>query len=189
MAIHVNFYTNACGVNTNLLLANSVMDKIVPSLALYVNLIVNSTRIPLGIYASLSLVKKIGRRPLFLVSSFLLTACNLGIAFGYLGNALVAVLVLIFLYMIVYGLLYNPVMITYPAEIIPQEKVIVGNIFNQAAMMICLFVPPIIINEEGGNGFGVFMVYGVYSALSFVYMFFYLKESKDLKYEEIVKSF
>ena len=175
MAININIYTNSCGVNTTFLLANTVMDKIVPSLALYVNLIVNSTRIPVSTYASLSLVKKIGRRPLFLLSAFILTACNFGIAFGYLGNGKIAILVIIFIFTIVFGLLYNPVMITYPAEIIPADKFIVVNIFNQISMMLSLFVPPIVMNAAGGDGFGLFIFFGVYSGLVFVYMFFYLK--------------
>lgn len=189
MTIHINIFTNVCGISTTFLLANSVMDNLVPSVALYVNLIVNSTRLPTSTFSSLWLVDKIGRRPLFLWSAFLLGACNFGIGFGYLGNSQVTILVLILIFTIVFGLFYNPVMIIYPAEIIPPQQYIIANIVSQISMMVSFFVPPLVMGAAGGNGFGLFMFYGVYSALSFVYKFFYLKESKGLKYEQIIKSY
>ena len=175
MAINVNIYTNGCGTLTIFLLASTVMDKIVPSLALYVNLLVNLPRVPVGIYSSLYLVKKVGRRPLFLWSALIFTACNFGIAFGYLGNGQIAILVIIFFFTIVFAWLYNPVMITYPAEIITPDKFIVVNIANQISMILFLFVPPIVLSAAGGDGFGLFMFFGVYSGLVLLYMFYYLK--------------
>jgi hypothetical protein len=144
-------------------------------MALYVNLIVNSTRIPISTFSSLWLVKKVGRRPLLLLSTLFLCMCNFGIAFGYLRNNNVAILVLIFIFTIVFGLLYNPVMITYPAEIIPPTQFITVNIFNQFSMMVSLFIPPLVLSAASGNGFGLFIFFGVYSAVSLAYTFFYLK--------------
>lgn len=175
MAIIISFYSNGCGINTTFLLANSVMDTLVPSLALYVNLIVNSTRIPISVFASFWLVKKVGRRPLFLLSALLMGGTDFGIAFGFLGHQNDVILVFIFIFTIVFALLYNTVMITYPAEIIPASQYIVANIVNQISLIVFFFVPPLVMSAAGGNGFGLFIFFGVFSTIFFVYTFFYLK--------------
>lgn len=183
MAIHVNVYSNLCGINTSFLLSSSLMDRLIPQFAVYANLTINSIRIPLNFLAAFWIVKKFGRRPLMVLSALLLAICNYSIAIGYLTDSIIQVIVINILFMVVFSILYNPVMFTYPAQIIPAGQYIVAYVFNQAAMALALFVPPLILTAMDGNGFALFIFFGVYSTLSVIYMYFYLKESKGIKYD------
>jgi hypothetical protein len=56
-------------------------------------------------------------------------------------------------------------------------------------MAISLLFPPIIIDQMNGNGYPVFLFFGIYTTISLIYMYNNLVESKGMKYEEIIKYF
>ena len=145
MAIHINIFTNFNGINTTFILSSSVMDRVVPAVGIYANFINNVIRMPLNIFAAFWLVKRVGRRPLLVWSALILSICNYLIAIGYFTNSLLEIFLINLLFSIVFGFMYNPVMLTYPAEIIPAGEYIIANVFNQASMAITLLLPPIIL--------------------------------------------
>ena len=145
MAIHINIFTNFNGINTTFILSSSVMDRVVPAVGIYANFINNAIRIPLNVFAAFWLVKRVGRRPLLVLSALILSICNYAIAIGYFTNSLLEIFLINLFFSIVFGIMYNPVMLTYPAEIIPAGEYIIANVFNQAAMAITLLVSPIIL--------------------------------------------
>ena len=145
MAIHINIFTNFNGINTTFILSSSVMDRVVPAVGIYANFINNVIRMPLNIFAAFWLVKRVGRRPLLVWSALILSICNYLIAIGYFTNSLLEIFLINLLFSIVFGIMYNPVMLTYPAEIIPAGEYIIANVFNQASMAITLLLPPIIL--------------------------------------------
>ena len=108
-------------------------------------LVNNVIRMPLNIFAAFWLVKRVGRRPLLVWSALILSICNYLIAIGYFTNSLLEIFLINLLFSIVFGIMYNPVMLTYPAEIIPAGEYIIANVFNQASMAITLLLPPIIL--------------------------------------------
>ena len=145
MAIHINIFTNFNGINTTFILSSSVMDRVVPAVGIYANFINNVIRMPLNIFAAFWLVKRVGRRPLLVWSALILSICNYLIAIGYFTNSLLEIFLINLLFSIIFGIMYNPVMLTYPAEIIPAGEYIIANVFNQASMAITLLLPPIIL--------------------------------------------
>ena len=145
MAIHINIFTNFNGINTTFILSSSVMDRVVPAVGIYANFINNVIRMPLNIFAAFWLVKRVGRRPLLVWSALILSICNYLISIGYFTNSLLEIFLINLLFSIVFGIMYNPVMLTYPAEIIPAGEYIIANVFNQASMAITLLLPPIIL--------------------------------------------
>lgn len=56
-------------------------------------------------------------------------------------------------------------------------------------MAVSLLFPPVIIEAMNGNGYLVFLFFGVYTTFSLIYMYKSLIETKGKKYEEIIKGF
>ncbi len=56
-------------------------------------------------------------------------------------------------------------------------------------MAVSLMFPPIIIEAMHGNGYVVFLFFGVYTTISLIYMYNKLIETKGKKYEQIIKDF
>jgi MFS family permease len=189
MAIHVNIYTQLMGINTITLLSGTLMDSIYPSLSLYFNLILNSIRLPPTIVATFYVGKKVGRRTLYLWSGVILGLSNYLIAIGFIFNTNFLIITFLFVYMFIFSLLYTPINYAYPAEITPAPKITIANIFNQAAMAVSLLFPPILIQMMNGNGYVVFLFFGIYTTISLIYMYNSLIETKGKKYEEIIKAF
>jgi MFS family permease len=183
MAIHVNIYTQLMGINTITLLSGTLMSTVYPSLSLYFNLILNSIRLPPTIIATFYIGKKVGRRTLYMWSGIILGLSNYMIAVGYIFQTNWLIIVSLFVYMIIFSLLYTPINYAYPAEITPAPKITIANIFNQAAMAVSLLFPPILIGQMNGNGYPVFLFFGVYTTISLIYMYNCLKETKGKKYE------
>lgn len=165
------------------------MDSIYPSLSLYFNLILNSIRLPPTIVATFYVGKKVGRRTLYLWSGVILGLCNYLIAIGFIFNTNFLIITFLFVYMFIFSLLYTPINYAYPAEITPAPKITIANIFNQAAMAVSLLFPPILIQMMNGNGYVVFLFFGIYTTISLIYMYNSLIETKGKKYEEIIKAF
>lgn len=189
MAIHVNIYTQMMGINTITLMSSTMMDTVQPGLSLYSNLILNSIRLPPTIVATFYVGKKFGRRPLYIWSGIILGLSNYFIALGYVINVNILIIMFLYVYMFFFSLLYTPINYAYPAEITPAPKITIANIFNQAAMAVSLMFPPIIIEKMNGNGYPVFLFFGIYTTISLIYMYNSLVETKGKKYEEIIKSF
>lgn len=183
MAIHVNIYTQLMGINTITLLSSTLMDTVQPSLSLYSNLILNSIRLPPTIAATFYVGKKVGRRPLYMWSGIILGLSNYMIAVGYITSTNALIIIFLYVYMFFFSLLYTPINYAYPAEITPAPKITIANIFNQAAMAVSLLFPPIIIENMNGNGYPVFLFFGIYTTISLVYMYNCLIETKGKKYE------
>lgn len=189
MAVHINVYMQIMGINTITLMSGTMMTTVQPGLALYSNLILNSTRLPPALFSTFYVGKKWGRRPLYLVSGVILAICNYLVAVGYIANSTGLIIFALYAYMFIFSLMVTPLNYAYPAEITPAPKVTIANIFNMSAMTISLLLPPIVIEAMNGDAYPVFLFFGIYITVSLIYMYNSLVESKGLKYEDIIKAF
>lgn len=185
MAIYLNIYRQFLGVNTLVAFAG----QFVPStshISPYVDLILNSVQAVFTIVSTFWLGNMFGRRPLYLVSGVQLAICNILIMLGFLIKVPILAYVFMILYMALFGLFYAPVSWSYPAEIIPAANNTFATAFTWAALTLTTLIPPI-VNEKVGSPYPLFAFFGVYTAISVVYMYTSMVESKGRKYFDIIR--
>ncbi|TFK45702.1 hexose transporter [Heliocybe sulcata] len=149
----------------------------------------------IGVTPSFLLLDRVGRRPLLLWGSVGMTICHIIVAVlvgmytgrwetnqdkGWVGVAFILV------YMIVFGLTWGPVPWAMPAEIFPSSLrakgvaiSVVSNWFNN--FVIGLITPPLVQD----TGKGAFIFFAVFSALSWVFVYFFVPETRRKTLEEM----
>lgn len=161
--------------------------------------ILNVTQI-VGVTTSLYTVDRYGRRPLLLVGSVGMTICHIIIAVlvGFYNKTWkthkdkgwVSVAFL-FIYMLLFGMTWGPVPWAMPSEIFPSvlrgESVAwstCSNWFNN--FIIGLITPPLVSRILG---FGAYIFFAVWCALSGIWTWFCLPETKGRSLEDMDRVF
>ncbi|KAG0143015.1 hypothetical protein CROQUDRAFT_724768 [Cronartium quercuum f. sp. fusiforme G11] len=163
----------------------------------------------LGVAISFLIMDKLGRRSLLLAGSVAMMACHAIIAilvWKFSGNwpehqqAGWAGVVLIFLYMVSFGLSWGPVPWAIPSEIFPSslraKGVAVSTMSNWITTYSCFsqytdnlvigFITPPLVDKTKA---GTFLFFAVNSALSFVFVWFCVPETAHRSLEEMDEVF
>ncbi|EGG07997.1 uncharacterized protein MELLADRAFT_85306 [Melampsora larici-populina 98AG31] len=153
----------------------------------------------LGVSMSFLIMDKLGRRPLLLAGSVAMLACHAIVAIlvgKYSGNwaehqqAGWAGVTFIFIYMISFGLSWGPVPWAIPSEIFPSslraKGVAVSTMSNWINnLIIGLITPPLIERTNSG----AFIFFAANSALSFVFVWFFVPETANRSLEDMDQIF
>jgi MFS transporter, SP family, arabinose:H+ symporter len=171
------------GINAVVTQANNIVADIIPDLAEYVPLIINSVQL-LATIVTVALLAGLGRKPLILLGNLSLAFIDiaLGVLFlfkdwapgGYI------ILTLLILYMAVYGLSLGPIIWLYVPEILPSKSVPLATMMNWLSSSICVILTPIVTEANGNNPFPVFFFFGGITLLLFIANCFLVVETKGL---------
>ncbi|KAJ7113157.1 general substrate transporter [Mycena epipterygia] len=183
----VSYYLN------KVLTAIGVVD---PTIQLLINGILNIWNLAWALLAS-SMVERFGRRVLFLTSAGLMTLFFVVqticfARFRISGNEYAAhsVIAFIFLYYAAYDLAFTPLIVTYTLEILPYNIRAKGfNIFNFTISLTLIFnqyVNPIALDALNWK---YYIVYCVWLACEFVFLYFFVIETKSRTLEETAAIF
>ncbi|EGO03759.1 hypothetical protein SERLA73DRAFT_175384 [Serpula lacrymans var. lacrymans S7.3] len=143
------------------------------------------------------MVNRLGRRFLFLTSAIGMTLFYMAQAicfaeFAQHGNpaAAHAVIAFIFLFYAAYDLAFTPLIVSYTVEILPYNLRAKGfNIFNfviSVALIFNQYVNPIALDAMGWK---YYLVYVCWLAVEFVFLYFFLIETKNRTLEETAALF
>eukprot|EP00421_Protoceratium_reticulatum_P037914 CAMPEP_0168486274 /NCGR_PEP_ID=MMETSP0228-20121227/67038_1 /TAXON_ID=133427 /ORGANISM="Protoceratium reticulatum, Strain CCCM 535 (=CCMP 1889)" /LENGTH=553 /DNA_ID=CAMNT_0008502859 /DNA_START=18 /DNA_END=1679 /DNA_ORIENTATION=- len=151
-----------------------------------------------GVIGSFMLVDRIGRRPLVLFSlaGVSVSLMGVGVAFSQVDVSLTAVIFLVALYLLFFGIGMSPVPWTVNAEIYPQAVRASCISISTATNWIMNFVVSETFlglaaalsssaTDPQGHPNGVFFFYSAIATLGWVHLFFKLPETKGLSLEEI----
>ncbi|KAH7925088.1 hexose transporter [Leucogyrophana mollusca] len=178
---------------------NKVFDQIGitgSSTQLLINGILQIWNLGWAVFASF-MVNRLGRRFLFLTSASLMTVfytaqaiCFARYAKNQAPAAGHAVIAFIFLFYAAYDLAFTPLIVSYTVEILPYHLRAKGfNIFNfviSLALIFNQYVNPIALDALGWK---YYLVYVCWLAVEFVFLYFFLVETKNRTLEETAALF
>ncbi|KAF2096400.1 putative MFS monosaccharide transporter [Rhizodiscina lignyota] len=148
-----------------------------------------------GVATSLWTMDRFGRRPLLLWGSVFMTISHVIIAalVGQFSNNWPAhtgpgwtSVAFLFVYMVSFGASWGPVPWAMPAEVFPSSLRAKGVALSTCSnwlnnFIIGLITPPLVVN----TGFGAYVFFAVFCALSFVWTFFFVPETNGRSLEQM----
>ena len=137
----------------------------------YTSVIINSIQFAFIMLGIFYITNKVKKRPLFLFSVLTLSLLDISIAIVMIFNHYIIALVLMSLYMVVYGGSFISPIWSYPFYIITSEETTIPNICHWLALSFSLLIPPLIGGAmPAGNPYPVFFIFGVYGLLSYIHV-------------------
>jgi hypothetical protein len=112
--MHLHTYRQLIGINTVVAYGGQMMVNVDKAFSLYANLLFNGVQFVVTIIATIWIGNNFGRRPLYLLSGLLMAISCYLIAIGFLLDIKVTIIVFMFIYKIVFGLIFSPVSWGYP---------------------------------------------------------------------------
>lgn len=151
----------------------------------YTGLIANTVQL-IGTASSAFILKKYGRRPIFLLGSIILTFINILTGFSFLGlnkfdwsPGFPISMVLIIIFNFVYGITTGPIIWLYVAEIAKKSLVPVATANYWVGCSFCVIVPSIITNIMG-SPYASFFFFAGWQLIFFIPNYLYMVETKGL---------
>jgi len=96
-------------------------------------------------------------------------------------------MLLMCMYMAVYGAAFICPIWAYPSEVIPASESLLANIMNWIALAISTLIPPLVTGAmPNNNSYPVFIFFGLYGLIGFVHVKCKLRESDGFTYRQII---
>ncbi|KIX92428.1 uncharacterized protein Z520_11903 [Fonsecaea multimorphosa CBS 102226] len=201
VGIGLMFFQQFVGINALIYYSPSLFESmnVNYNMRLVLSGILNVTQL-LGVSTSLYTMDRFGRRPLLLLGSVIMTISHVIIAVlvglyfdswnDHKDKGWVAVAFL-FLYMLAFGMTWGPVPWAMPSEIFPSFLRAKGVAWSTCSnwlnnFIIGLITPPLIQNTRG---FGAYTFFAVFCALSGVWTWFFVPETKGRSLEDMDRVF
>ncbi|KAG9791602.1 general substrate transporter, partial [Aureobasidium melanogenum] len=201
VGIGLMFFQQFVGINALIYYSPSLFETmgIGYNMRLVLSGVLNVTQL-VGVSTSLYTMDKFGRRPLLLLGSIGMTISHIIIAVlvglyfdtwaDHKDKGWVAVAFL-FVYMLIFGMTYGPVPWAMPSEIFPSFLRAKGVAWSTCSnwlnnFIIGLITPPLIQNTRG---FGAYAFFAVFCALSGIWTWFFVPETKGRSLEDMDRVF
>jgi hypothetical protein len=173
------------GINAIVTEASNICKHIIPNLDTYIPIIINVVQL-IATLCTIFVLTKFGRRPLVLFGNLALGIIDIVIGILFVvtwSGSGIFVLVMLILYMIVYGISLGPVVWLYVPEIIPAKIVPLATMMNWFGCSLCVIFTPMAIEANGGNPFPVFFFFGGITMLFWGLNYRLMVETKDFTRE------
>ena len=113
----------------------------------------------------------LGKKQLFLISLPILSALNFALVIAMIYGEVTSMLLLMCLFMIVFGAGYISPMWAYPPEIIPSHEQSLVNVLHWLSIAITMLIPPLVAGiMPENNPYPVFIFFGIYGLLGFIHI-------------------
>lgn len=161
-----------------------------PGLGKYTSLIINMVQFISVVFGLVYVQTVMGKKPLFLLSIPLLSILNLALVVAMIYEQVLSILIILCIYMAVYGAGFISPIWAYPSEIIPASESLPSNILHWITVALCMLVPPLVSGiMPNNNPYPVFIFFGLYGFLGFAHVRWTLRESNGLTFKQIIQSF
>lgn len=161
-----------------------------PELGSWTSLIVNVIQFIAVVVGMVYVQTIMGKKNLFLISVPTLAVLNFALVIAMIYENVPALLLLMCIFLTVFGMGYISPMWAYPVEIIPAVQQLPVNIFHWISISITMLIPPLVASfMPKNNPYPVFIFFGIYTFIGFIHIRSTLRESDGLTYKEIIASF
>jgi MFS transporter, SP family, arabinose:H+ symporter len=180
------------GINGVVTQGNIIVAHVIPHLAPYVSIIINSVQLA-ATFAAVFVLAKVGRRPLTLFGNLGLGVIDIIIAILFVFSSWtpsgMIIFVLLIFYNIIYGISLGPVVWLYVPEIIPAKVVPIATMLNWTGATFCVVFTPIVTVINGGNPYPIFFFFGLITLIFFAINASLMVETKNRTNKEIAQLF
>ena len=146
----------------------STFDK---TLGRYTPLIINLVQFAAIIFGIVYLQKKIGKRPAFLFSLSMMSVLNFALVVSMIYEQILATMILMSIFMLVFGGSFINQNWAYPAEVVPAREATIPNIIHWFTMSTSNLIPPLISGAmPNNNPYPIFIFFGIYCFIGFLHV-------------------
>ena len=182
--MHLAGIRNFIGANAVITQGGLVIKLFNYSLGQYTSLIINLIQFFAVVFGLVYVQTIMGKKPLFLISIPSLSILNFALAVAMIYEEVTAMLMLMCLYMAVFGVAFISPVWAYPAEVIPAAQQLPANILHWVSTAFTMLIPPLVSSfMPGSNPYPVFFFFGIYGMIGFVHVRMTLRESNGLTYK------
>lgn len=176
-----------CGINSIIFYGVSVLIAIFPTKAVFINFLISSVNV-LFTFIAAPLIDKLGRKPLLLISVMFMGILTAVIGAGIITASALLSIIGIFTYITFFALGLGPIPFLIVSEVTqPKAKASAqswGMTMNWLATFVVGFLFPILKNSSIGGG--VYFIFTVLCALTFMFILKFIPETKGKgSYEEV----
>ena len=137
----------------------------------------------LGAIASIYLVEVVGRRTIFLIGQAGIALSLVGIAVVSHVESPVTLVTLICIVTFLFQLTLGPLAPLYAAEVCTDVALGMVMITEDIVVLLQDFVTPVLL-QSPMQPVGVFLMYGFFSVIGFIYIYLYVPETRGLSEQE-----
>ena len=188
--MHLAGVRNFIGANALITQGGILVKMFNYGLGKYTSLIINSVQFISIIFGLVYVQSVLGKKPLFMISIPTLSILNFALVVAMIYENVPAMLMIMCIYMAIYGVAFISPIWAYPSEVIPAAQQLPANILHWLSLAFSMLVPPLVSSVmPGNNPYPVFVFFGIYGLIGFVHVRSTLKETNGLTYKQIIESF
>jgi hypothetical protein len=190
LGVHLAAIRNFVGANAIITQGGIFISMFNPGLGQWTSLIVNIIQLIAIVFGMTYVQSIMGKKPLFLISIPVLSLLNFALVIAMIYENVPSLLMLMCIFLAVFGTGFiNPIW-AYPAEVIPAAQQLPANVMHWLSIAIAMLIPPLVASfMPKNNSWPVFVFFGLYSFVGFLHVRSTLKESDGKTYKEIIESF
>ena len=184
LGVHLAGIRNFIGANAVITQGGLVIKLFNAGLGKYTSLIINLVQFGAVLFGLIYVQTIMGKKPLFLISIPALTILNIALALAMFYEEVTAMLMVMCLYMGIYGVGFISPIWAYPSEVIPAAEQLPANILHWISTAFTMLIPPLVASfMPKNNPWPVFIFFGVYTFIGFAHIRSTLRESDGLTYK------
>ena len=181
---------NFVGANAIITQGGILISMFEPGIGSWTSLILNIIQLVAVVFGMVYVPTILGKKSLFLMSVPILAVMNFAIMLSMIYENVAALLILMCLFLAVFGAAYISPMWAYPVEIIPAVQQLPVNVLHWLSIAFVMLIPPLVASfMPKNNPWPVFIFFGLYTFIGFAHIRSTLRESDGLTYKEIIASF
>lgn len=187
VATGILIFQQFCGINSIIFYGVSVLVAIFPKHAIFINCLISVVNVVVT-FGAAPLTDKLGRKPLLLTSVSVMGLLTIIMGIGIISSSSIFSIVGTFSYITFFAVGLGPIPFLLVSEVTqPKAKALAqswGTTMNWLATFIVGFLFPILKNSWIGGG--VYFIFTLMCAISFVFIKYWIPETKGANsYEEV----
>jgi MFS family permease len=171
LGVHLAGIRNFIGANAIITQGGILISQFNPGLGKWTSLILNVIQFLAIVFGMTVVQNYLGKKPLFLISIPVLSLLDYALVVAMIYQNVTAMLMLMCIYLAVFGTGFISPIWAYPSEVIPAAQQLPANILHWISIAISMLVPPLVASfMPNNNPWPVFIFFGTYGFIGFIHV-------------------